>query len=224
MPPSSPDLSLMKTAYLTTYDSSDIHAWSGLGNYILRALQDAGLQTEPIGNLRDGQSPLLKLKELYYRKILSRQYLYDREPSVLINYAAQAEKQLSSIQHDVIFSPGTIPIAHLQTDKPIIFWTDATFAGIIDFYPSFSNLCAETIENGNKMEQLALSKCRIAIYSSEWAASSAIENYDVDPAKVKVVPYGANLQCDRDLQDIHQIIENKDYHCCNREHVILLGR
>ena len=201
-------------AYVTTYDSSDIHAWSGLGNYILRALQSAGFQTEHIGGLRDRYSFIFKIKKAFYAKILSKTYLRNREPTLLKNYATQVERALALISCDVVFSPGTIPIAYLRTEKPIVFWTDATFSGMIDFYPGFSNLCAETIKNGNKMEQSALSKCRIAIYSSEWAANTAIQNYDVDPAKVKVVPFGANISCNRNLQDINSIIKNKNFDTC----------
>ena len=112
---------------------------------------------------------------------------------------------LTTISSDVVFSPGTIPIAYLRTEKPIVFWKDSTFAGMIDFYSEFSNLCTEIIENKNKMEQLALSKCRLAIYSSKWVASTATQNYDVDPAKVKVVLFGANISCKRNFQDIKQL-------------------
>jgi glycosyltransferase involved in cell wall biosynthesis len=132
----------------------------------------------------------------------------------LKNYANQVEKHLVSIHSDIVFSPGTIPIAYLQTEKPIVFWTDATFAGMINFYPKFSNLCAETIKNGNKMEQLALSKCHLAVYSSEWAANTAIQNYDIDPAKVKVIPFGANLNCHRNINDINRIINSKAFDKC----------
>jgi glycosyltransferase involved in cell wall biosynthesis len=138
----------------------------------------------------------------------------DREPKVAKNYATQLEHRLASIHHDIVFSPGTIPIAHLVTKKPIIIWTDATFAGLIEFYPDYSNLCAETIKDGNRMEQLALSKCRLAIYSSEWAATTAINNYDVDPRKVRVVPFGANVNCDRKLEDIELIIKQKKFDTC----------
>jgi len=131
-----------------------------------------------------------------------------------MNYSTQVEKLLASIHYDIVFSPGTIPIACLQTEKPIVFWTDATFAGLVDFYPGFTNLCTEIIKNGNKMEQLALSKCKIAIYSSEWAANTAIEHYDVDEAKVKVVPFGANISCNRNSNDINRIVEQKSFHSC----------
>jgi glycosyltransferase involved in cell wall biosynthesis len=206
----------MKIAYVTTYDSSDVHSWSGIGSHVLRALQDVGFQTVSIGSLRERQTWrwLSRLKKAYYTGLLSRTYLMDREPAILMGYSSQVEKLLASIQCDIVFSPGTIPIAYLQTEKPIVFWTGATFAGMIDFYPSFTHLCAETVKNGNKMEQLALSKCRIAIYSSDWAANTAIENYDVDPAKVKVVPWGANISCNRNLDEISRIVEQKSFDSC----------
>jgi len=163
----------MKIAYVTTYNSSDIHAWSGLGAHILRALQSCGFQTETIGGLRKKYAFVSGIKKALYATVLSKTYLRDREPTILKDYARQVESALACISCDVVFSPGTIPIAYVRTEKPIVFWTDATFAGMTDFYPAVSNLCTETITNGNKMEALALSKCHIAIYSSEWAANTA---------------------------------------------------
>lgn len=206
----------MKLAYVTTYDSSDLHAWSGCGSYILRALQDVGIETECIGNLKEPYigKQLSMLKRAYYSKLTRSKYLRDREPLITENFAAQAKKRIAVVNPDVVFSPGTIPIAHLKTDKPTVFWTDATFAGMINFYPGFTSLCSETIKNGNKMEQLALSKCRLAIYASEWAAHTAIQNYDIDPGKVKVVPFGANLNCNRNSNEIGRIIEKKSSDIC----------
>lgn len=204
----------MKIAYVTTYDASDVHAWSGVGSHLLQAFQNIGLQTVNIGNLKIRNDLSLKLKGVFYKKLQSKKYLRDREPSLLIDYARQVEKRLAKTDYDIVVSPGTIPIAYLKTDRPIVFWTDATFAGMVDFYPEFSNLCAETIKNGNKMEQLALSKCSMAFYSSEWAANTAIQNYDVDPKKIKVLPFGANILCDRNLDGIRGILENKRFDIC----------
>lgn len=204
----------MKIAYVTTYDSSDVKNWSGLGSYIHYALQSQGLQTKTIGNLSNKNSVTSRIKKKIYTKIFSKRYLETREPIFLKNYAAQVKSALADVPCDIVFSPGTIPIAYLQTEKPVVFWTDATFAGMVDFYPSYSNLCAETIAKGNKMEQLALSKCRLAIYSSEWAANTAIENYDVDANKVKVVPFGANINCKRNFHDINLLVENKQFDVC----------
>ncbi len=204
----------MKLAYVTTYKASNIHAWSGLGYHILRALQNDDFQTECIGPLKERYFLYTKAKTLFYRTVLSKRYNRDREPIQLIDYANQVQKHLKLINCDLVFSPGTIPIAYLKTDKPIIFWTDATFAGMKDFYPGGSNLCQETIRDGNKMEQLALSKCQLAIYSSKWAAETAVENYDVDPQKVKVVNFGPNIECERNFKDIDLLTDKKNFDIC----------
>lgn len=206
----------LKISYITTNDSSDIHSWSGLDHNILKGLQNVGFETECIDKLkpRNLSRRIARLKRSYHSRIWSKSFLRDREPLILKDYSNQIEKRLESIDHDIIFSPGTNPIAHLKTDKPIVFWTDATFAGMIDFYEEFTNLCQATIKHGHESEQLALSKCALALYSSQWAADSAIKNYDVDPAKVQVVPFGANISCNRSSEDIIGIADAKDLDSC----------
>jgi glycosyltransferase involved in cell wall biosynthesis len=86
---------------------------------------------------------------------------------------------------------------------------------MINFYPIFSNLSQESIRNGNKMEKLALEKCRLAIYSSDWAAQTAIENYQINHSKVKVVPFGANIECNRSLDDIKALVDLRPTNQCN---------
>lgn len=206
----------MKIAYVTTYKSTDLHAWSGLGHFILTALRKTGIEAESIDGLKyGGDIYLSKIKDLFYRRLQNKIYLRDRDPSVLKYFSTQVERKLRLMNPDIIFSPGTIPIAYLKTEKPIVFWTDATFAGLVNYYREFSNLCENTIEHGNIMEQMALDKCSLAIYSSEWAANSALTSYDVNPEKIKVVPFGANTICDKRLYGIENIIARKKLDTCN---------
>jgi len=204
----------MKLAYVTVFGPSDIHAWSGLGVYVLSALESAGCQPETVGDLKYQCDFIYKAKEILYPRIFSKAYLMLWDPILLKSFARQVERALAATEYDMVFSIWTNPIAYLQIEKPIAFWGDATFAGLMDFYPHYSNLCAETIRGGNRAEQLALAKCRLAIYSSEWAATTAIQHYDVDPAKVKVVPFGANISANRDIQHIHTILQNKRFEVC----------
>jgi glycosyltransferase involved in cell wall biosynthesis len=204
----------MKIAYVTTYDSADIINWSGSGTFVLSALRNSGFEAIPIGNLREDYHRITRAKEILYARLFSWTYFKDRDPLVLRSFSRQVEKRLSSVDCDVIFSPGTIPISYVRTKKPLVFWTDATFAGMVNFYPAYSNLCAETIRNGNRAEQLALSRCQVAIYTSDWAADSAKKNYHVDPAKVKVIPFGANIDANRSLLDINLIAGKKNFYIC----------
>jgi len=146
----------MKVAYVTTYDAMNIEKCSGIGYYKAQALKNQCLSLAYVGPLREKYSLLFKGKQYLYNRFFNKRYLRDREPLILKDYAHQVSRKLSGINSDIVFSPGTIPIAYLECDQPIVFWTDATFAGMIDFYPNWSNLCKETIKNGNAMEGSAL--------------------------------------------------------------------
>lgn len=204
----------MKLAYVSIFDPTDVHAWSGLGVYMLDALRDARFQLETIGNLSYHPDTLYKVKEVIYTRLLSRSYRMLWDPRLLKNFAAQVDEGLTSLDANVVFSVWTNPVAYTRTDKPIVVWGDATLAGLISLYPNYRRLPAETVRDGHRAEQLALSKCRLAIYSSQWAAETAIQHYDVDPAKVKVVPFGANLDGNRDLDDVRANLAGKRHDVC----------
>lgn len=196
----------MKIAYVTVYDAGDVRNWSGLGYYISKCLRDQGISICYIGPLKDPFSLLLAFKRRFHRFFFRKVFLRNRTRLILNNYAKQVAKRLSRLDVDIVFSPGTIPISYLRCPQPIVFWTDATFGAMIDFYPDFSKLCSESIRNGNTMEQTALQNCNLAIYSSEWAAMSAIDLYGINSEKVKVIPFGANMECDRTLEDIKKLV------------------
>ncbi|MGH9840085.1 MAG: glycosyltransferase family 4 protein [Blastocatellia bacterium] len=192
----------MKLAYVTTYSSSDIRKFSGLAYHIGKAFTDQSIALDVIDSLSEPFSPVFKAKQAAYRFLAGKRHLRDREPFILRSYAGQVAKKLANTNCDAVFSPGTISLSYLDCNLPIVFWTDATFAGMVDFYPEFSKLSAETVRNGNRAEQAALSRCRLALYASDWAARSAIENYQVDPSKVQVVPFGANLENNPTYDDV----------------------
>ena len=210
----------MKIAYVTTYDSSDIKNWSGSGFFIRSSLEQVGFDVHPIGSLSERYKFQTKMKKGIYKYILGKNYHREREPQVLRNYANQVTTALLNVDHDLIFCPGTTPITYLNTIKPIVVWLDSTFACGINFYPYYSNLCNETIRDGNETTQIALSKCSLVILSSQWAANKTIEKYEINPDKVKVVPFGANIECNRTIEDINRIVDEKDFQTCQ---LIFLG-
>jgi len=167
-----------------------------------------------IGPLRKHRDNVLRAKQVFYTNVMRKRYIEDRASKVLKSYADQVSARLKDARVDVVFSPGTIPICYLESSAPIVFWTDATVAGVIDFYPAWSDLCHESLRDANRMEQAALSNCRLAIYSSDWAAETAINAYQVDADKVKVVPFGANVESVRNLNDIRIIVAQRRTDVC----------
>lgn len=187
----------MKIAYTTHFAADDIHSWSGMIYHARQALMDAGCEVVTIDSLKEKGRVSGRLMELAYKHLTGKTFLRYRRPSTLDAYARQVEAALVGKNADVVFSPSCFPIARLKPGLPAVFWSDACFAGMVDFYPYTTNLSKRTLREAQLTEQNALDRCSLAIYSSEWAAQTALEAYQLDPAKVKVVPYGANLDSNR---------------------------
>lgn len=208
----------MKLAYVTNYDSRSLkgsNEWSGTGYYIAQSLKNQSISLEYIGPLKDrfmGRF-LRKYKRLYH-KLFNQRYLKNPAPYILKNYAEQIADKLIKTNADLIFSASANPIAYLDCKQPIVFWADASFASLLDFYPDYSNLCQETIRDWHYVEQLAHEKCQLAIYSSDWAAQTAINYYGVNEAKVKVVPFGANIESEYSLYEVKDLIESRPSELC----------
>ncbi|MBE9179729.1 glycosyltransferase family 4 protein [Oculatella sp. LEGE 06141] len=204
----------MKLAYVTVYDASDIRKWSGSAHYITKALEQQAIEVVYVGSLREYQAYFFKAKQLFYQRVLGKNYHRDREPSILKHYAKQVAHQLNSLNVDVVFSTGTVPICYLECDRPVVVWTDCTYAGMVDFYPRWSNLCRESLINGNQMEQRALSNCQLALFTSQWAAQTAKDHYAIADSNIKVVPFGANIECDRTLEDVRGLVQRRSKQTC----------
>ncbi len=199
----------MKLGFVTTFDSTDISNWSGTPFYMANAFSEQGIDIERIGNLKRQLPPYFKLKQ-FWKKITCGQRESPRfNTFVAKHYSQQVAKKLEKLDVDAIISPLINPITYLDSQKPIILWTDALYAGLLGFYTSFSNHSANSIQQGNIITQECLSRCTFAIFSSDWAARTALEIYGIAKEKVKVVPFGANIQCHHTLEQVHEIIKSR---------------
>ena len=91
----------------------------------------------------------------------------------------------------------------------MVVWTDATFANIINYYPNFRNLSARTIRNGHASEKDLLDRCDLVLFSCQWAIDSAIKDYGCDPAKLRLLSFGANVPDTRTVEDIQELTDAK---------------
>ncbi len=209
---------LMKIAYVTNFDASTLlvsNNWSGTGYYIADSLKKQSISVDYIGPLKDKMylQAIGKLKSKYY-KLRGSNYIKYIEPLLLKDYAKQISEKITRTSADIVFSASSDVIAYLENDRPIAFWADATFANTIDFYPAYSNLCQESIQTAHQIQRISLEKSQLAIYSSEWAAQTAIDYYNADPNKVKVVPFGANIESNQNIEEIKALIASRPTDKC----------
>jgi glycosyltransferase involved in cell wall biosynthesis len=198
----------MNVAFVTDRDPLDVHAWSGSIYHVYDTLCKTGIDVTAVGSLANRYRPLSLIKKLVYLSMGAKYHWY-RDRFVVRSFGAQLERRLELIDHDIIFSPGTVPIAYLRSEKPIVIWTDATFGQMVDFYPDFTGLARETLTQGHEAERTALAKCHLAIYTSDWAARSAQDDYGVIRKRIAVVPFGANVAITYTKSDIACFIERR---------------
>lgn len=198
----------MKIAYITEYDANDINQWSGLGYFIAQTLRDQGFELQLIGNLKINNYHWHYLKKAIIKKIAGKNYRANRQIHVAKYFAHQIKKRVEP-DIDLIFAPSSIPVSCLNTQKPIVFYTDATLQGMIDFYPEYKAYDKLTIRCGHELERCAMKNASLAIYSSDWAANSAINEYGCDPEKIRVLPFGANIEINLTEKEIVQQIDQR---------------
>jgi glycosyltransferase involved in cell wall biosynthesis len=199
----------MKLAYATTFDARDILNWSGTPFHMAKEFQNSGIEIDYIGSLKRRLPRTFKIKQ-FWKKIACGQRESPRFNIVAAqHYSKQVAHQLLNKNAEAVIAPQINPIAYLDCKQPIVLWTDAVYAGLLGFYPVFSNHSATSIEQGNKVTAACLERTKLAIFSSDWAARSAIELYGADKEKVKVVPYGANIECHHSIEDIRDILKKR---------------
>jgi glycosyltransferase involved in cell wall biosynthesis len=204
----------LKIAYVTTYDASDVHRWSGLGYFIAKAIENSLGSLDFIGNLETKRFFEYELKRIGGKLLFNKRYETNIAPRVAKHYAKQIEQRLNGKDYDLIFCPGTVPISMIKTNIPIVTWTDACQPGLLDFYDSKDKLTEESFRHGVEIEKLALNNSALAVFSSEWAASFALNYHKVNPSKVKVVPFGANVTHNNTVDAIERFIANRDKGIC----------
>lgn len=185
----------IKIAFLTALDPLDRRSWSGTIFSIGQALQKHCGEVSYIGPMKVREKTFGKIINKCSLFFLKKGFEFNASFLVAKKYAKVAAKRLRGRSFDVIVTvAGSPEIAFLKTDIPIVLIEDATFAVLKDYYPQYSNLLPISISQTNTTEALAIQKADSLIYSSEWAARSAIEFYSADAQKVHVLPYGANFE------------------------------
>lgn len=199
----------MKLAYATTFDAQDVINWSGTPFYMSNAFAQQDMSVEYIGNLTRKLPPLFKLKQFWSKTACDQRESPRFNIVAAQHYSKQVAEQLARMNADAVIAPQLNPICYLDCKQPLVLWTDGLYASLLGFYPGFTSHSANSVKQGNIITQECLSRCNLAIFSSDWAARTALEIYGTAKEKVKVVPFGANIQCAHTVDDIRAMLKTR---------------
>ena len=213
----------MKVAWVSVYNAENLADYGGRGYYHPKSLKEQQIDVDYIGSLKMPKQYklLIKLKRRFYEnKYLIKTYDPLMETFVLKSFAKQISERLSKLDNvDVVFS-GVCqylqPIAYLNCRQPIVMWTDCCLASAYKFYPGLGQyeVAPEFLRNAIPDDRKAYNRASLAILASEWAAQEVISRYQVDPSKVRVVPFGANIPSSYDFDEIRDVINSRPSDKC----------
>jgi len=182
-------------AFVTARDPLQMQSFSGTHYFMLKALQKRCGEVYCLGPVR--RSAIENAERVFNKA--SRLLLkkgYDHTHSIISSkrYARVFRRKLAKMHADLVFAPAAASeIAHLDTTVPIVYSSDGTFAAIKDHYPGWDFLDFST-RRTHLIEKSAIRKASLLIYPSQYAARSAVRDYQADESKIHIIPFGANLE------------------------------
>lgn len=202
----------MHLAFVSQIDARDVRSWSGIPHHMVSALRqhvDRLSLVTPLPEPGRLRSRVQKARHF----VRGKAFRHEHTEPVARGYAQAAAAQLRQLRPDAILSPSSLPVAYLETEAPVGFWTDATFESNLLFYPEYSALTSENVLSGHRIEQAALDRAA-AFYASAYAARSAVDYYGASPDRVHVVPFGANLEKEPSAEEVEAAIESRPLDRC----------
>jgi glycosyltransferase involved in cell wall biosynthesis len=203
----------MKIAYLSISDPLNKKFWDGSIYYIAKALQDYGHEVEFFGPLKTPKilDKFLRAVAKFNRVIFRREYLAKCNLILSWHASRQFRKKLKGRKYDCICVPSEpSAVAFLKTQIPVIYLTDTTFKLITHYYSEFRKIPLISKIEGNIIERKTLKKSSSIIYSSIWAAESAVHDYKVPTEKILITPMGANIDEIPEQSVIYKKLENRE--------------
>ncbi|HUQ96916.1 MAG TPA: glycosyltransferase family 4 protein [Chitinophagaceae bacterium] len=197
----------MKIVYATDINASNIHSWSGLGWYYRSMLEQVYGDVTTIDKAQMPHPFFDKVKQRLFKTVRYKLY----SPRFSIDVSKYYAKQIHALvpSGSVVLSPNTVILAYLKKDLKKVLFADATFDSLFHLYPKYSEYTKQCLKEGEAIDRQAVANADVLIYTSQWAANSAINHYGADPSKIAIVPFGANLDHLPSAEDVSQSIQKR---------------
>ena len=187
----------MKIGFYSSMPLENKANWSGTMYKMYEQMQLAGYDVEwiPQEVLDDIEANILnRIQNIFYR-IFHRGYNTKVNIYASWRLGKKIETLLAGKDFDLLFVPTYLnDFACVKTKIPIIYLNDANVSQLLNYYPYYSGFGLLSKLETQWVEKKMLKKATVNIFSSEWAANCAVNQYKIDENKVKVLKFGANLE------------------------------
>lgn len=180
-----------KIIFLTELNPNDKHSWSGT-HYNCKCQLERFYHVDCLW-IKDDL--IDKIVRLFYRvifKIFGKNAYYSFSDINSKRKGHRINRLLKDFGgYKAIFLLGCNLGAYIRTNIPILYYTDATFHLLEDYY--FVHLSTLCRKSGNHIQRLAMEKASWCLFASEWARKNAIQYYGISANKCFIGKLGANV-------------------------------
>jgi glycosyltransferase involved in cell wall biosynthesis len=190
-------MDVKRILFVAGSDPSDIRTFSGIAYHALKALRTRYTVDSVFPDTIPVQVRL-------YNKIMLMLFGKRNRVKNSVIYARAMAQQIhnklkhQSTHYDLIVFFNCIQLLSYFNKSlfpacKVIYYSDATFQLGLNYYPALKNLLKFNIREGHLIEKNAYNRADMLLFSSDWAANSAVHFYNVNPDKIHVLKYGANM-------------------------------
>lgn len=175
-------------------DPRSVRNWSGTPYFMTKALERrcGRVAAAPVASPRG-----LELFQILrrFRALTARRQFLPFHTERFSRYAARRLRRLVAAERpDVVLCVANSAILPgAPRGVRAIYSSDATLRLMLEYYPNFSSLAPSAVAEAEALEKATFGRADLILFPTRWAARSAIEDYGVDPARIRIVPYGANI-------------------------------
>jgi glycosyltransferase involved in cell wall biosynthesis len=196
-------------AVASVQDPREMRSFSGIPAHICLAFEDAGVQIVPGGPLEVKEPPFYRWFRSAFCRLGLKWPFVEVEPYVLRHQASILQSIVRGSKAQAVVSILPEPMAAKPLGMRTALVHDATYALLFDYYGMYTGWSKRSIRLAHKAYRKAVEHASVLIYSSQWAAQSAIHDYGADAKKVHVVEFGANLRNPPSREQVAEMVEQR---------------
>lgn len=176
-------------------DPKDKRTWSGTTSNMYEALKRNGLEVDTL-TLKNWFTRFYIRATMFYLNRIKKQGVANFETTVLgaKYWGKRADKLIhgQDKKSNYYFCPaGASIIAFAHSQAKFVDLPDATYALMNNYY--YAGVDKKGADNGDEIDQKALTRADKIILPSQWAYKSVQNDYDQPEGKLSLIPFGANM-------------------------------
>lgn len=188
-------MKMLSIAFITADDPRDKRSWSGTNYFLLQAMEKHFGKVDILGPfVPQPQKFLCSAFNFLTLRLFNKRFDYRHSRIFRKAFGKHFSKLLENKSYDFVVVSGSTSIAAgINTKLPVIYINDRVIQGAMDYHKVLTGLFDFSRKQSIETDRLAIGKSALSVFSSDWAADAAIKNHPTKAVRIKMLPFGANL-------------------------------